>query len=234
MPMAACPACAERRTNSLSSRIDAAKAQLDAYAALLRRPPPPSPRHEQTSVCRSSGGDRSGGRRRRLDNDGDADAGSAAWAIAAAVPRFARCPTLDCAGELLLRGESRFAANYCRYLRRIRTAQKWRTSRRKNVVLELRRLSQIKCAGVFNDAFFIWHEGPFGTINGFRLGRLPQVSRAVEWSEINAAWGQAAFLLSTVATRHVVGWHRNGPILCVIVGVWVCGCVGVWVCVRRA
>jgi len=47
-----------------------------------------------------------------------------------------------------------------------------------------------------NDAFFIWHSGPFGTINGFRLGRLPV--EPVEWSEINAALGQVALLLSTI------------------------------------
>jgi beclin 1 len=41
---------------------------------------------------------------------------------------------------------------------------------------------------VANDAFHIWHSGPFGTINGFRLGRLSV--EQVEWNEINAALGQ--------------------------------------------
>ncbi len=41
------------------------------------------------------------------------------------------------------------------------------------------------------------HDGPFGTISGFRLGRTPLVN--VEWDEINAAWGQAVLLLSTIA-----------------------------------
>jgi beclin 1 len=41
---------------------------------------------------------------------------------------------------------------------------------------------------VANDAFHIWHAGPFGTINGFRLGRLSV--EQVEWHEINAALGQ--------------------------------------------
>jgi beclin 1 len=50
---------------------------------------------------------------------------------------------------------------------------------------------------VLNDAFGIWYDGPFGTISGLRLGRLPDV--AVEWSEINAAWGQVALLLATLA-----------------------------------
>ncbi|KAK4521818.1 uncharacterized protein ATC70_004355 [Mucor velutinosus] len=52
---------------------------------------------------------------------------------------------------------------------------------------------------VYNDAFCISHDGPFGTINGFRLGRLS--SHQVEWSEINAAWGQTLLLLYTVASK---------------------------------
>ena len=43
------------------------------------------------------------------------------------------------------------------------------------------------------------HQGPFGTINGFRLGRLPGVH--VEWAEINAAWGQVVLLLSSLAKK---------------------------------
>lgn len=30
---------------------------------------------------------------------------------------------------------------------------------------------ELRKANVFNDAFHIWHDGPFGTINGLRLGR---------------------------------------------------------------
>ncbi|CAF3336276.1 unnamed protein product [Rotaria sp. Silwood1] len=51
----------------------------------------------------------------------------------------------------------------------------------------------------FNAAFHIWHQEHFGTINGFRLGRLPSIN--VEWSEINAALGQAALLLNALAKR---------------------------------
>ena len=43
------------------------------------------------------------------------------------------------------------------------------------------------------------HDGHFGTINTFRLGRLPSVP--VEWNEINAAWGQTVLLLHTMALR---------------------------------
>uniref|UniRef100_A0A8C6SK66 Beclin-1 n=1 Tax=Neogobius melanostomus TaxID=47308 RepID=A0A8C6SK66_9GOBI len=49
-------------------------------------------------------------------------------------------------------------------------------------------LDRLKKTNVFNATFHIWHSGQFGTINNFRLGRLPSVP--VEWNEINAAWGR--------------------------------------------
>eukprot|EP00039_Didymoeca_costata_P019555 m.337986 g.337986 ORF g.337986 m.337986 type:complete len:411 (+) comp18285_c0_seq1:139-1371(+) len=60
-------------------------------------------------------------------------------------------------------------------------------------------LERLKKTNVFNDAFHIWHDGHFGTINTFRLGRLPTVP--VEWNEINAAWGQTVLLLHTMALK---------------------------------
>jgi len=58
---------------------------------------------------------------------------------------------------------------------------------------------EINSSNVYNDAFHIWHEGHFGTINNFRLGRLP--SQPVDWNEINAALGCAALLLYTIAKK---------------------------------
>ncbi|CAN0355767.1 unnamed protein product, partial [Hapterophycus canaliculatus] len=48
-----------------------------------------------------------------------------------------------------------------------------------------------------NDCFHIWHQGPFGTINGFRVGRLN--AHMVDWQEVNAGVGQAAIVLVTGA-----------------------------------
>lgn len=67
-------------------------------------------------------------------------------------------------------------------------------------------LTQLKKSSVLNAAFHIWHNGHFGTINGLRLGRLQTVP--VEWSEINGAWGQTAFLLSTLARLAGVQFER--------------------------
>lgn len=60
-------------------------------------------------------------------------------------------------------------------------------------------LDKLKKTNVFNATFHIWHAGHFGTINSFRFGRLP--SLPVDWSEINAAWGQTALLLNALARK---------------------------------
>ncbi|KAK4802180.1 hypothetical protein SAY86_000383 [Trapa natans] len=57
-------------------------------------------------------------------------------------------------------------------------------------------LDLLKQTNVLTDAFPIWHDQDFGTINNFRLGRLPNIH--FEWDEINAAWGQACLLLHTM------------------------------------
>ena len=67
-------------------------------------------------------------------------------------------------------------------------------------------LNRLKKTNVLNSAFHIWHNGHFGTINGLRLGRLQTVP--VEWLEINAAWGQTAFLLYTLARMVGVEFER--------------------------
>lgn len=63
-------------------------------------------------------------------------------------------------------------------------------------------LDKLSKLNVLNTTFHIWQQGNFGTINGFRLGRLPHSQ--VEWNEINAAWGQAALLL-TVLFKNLEG-----------------------------
>eukprot|EP01084_Bolivina_argentea_P081892 148290_1 len=60
-------------------------------------------------------------------------------------------------------------------------------------------LEMMKRTNVFDDAFHIYHDGHFGTINGLRLGRLPSVS--VEWEEINTGLGQCVLLLDVLAQR---------------------------------
>lgn len=67
-------------------------------------------------------------------------------------------------------------------------------------------LDKLRKTNVFNSTFHIWHKGHFGTINNFRLGRLPSVP--VEWNEINAAWGQTVLLLHSLAKKIGVKFKR--------------------------
>lgn len=72
-------------------------------------------------------------------------------------------------------------------------------------------ISTLRRTNVLADIFRIWFDGPFGTVSGLRLGSTPSVP--VEWSEINAAWGQAMLLLDTLARALGVTFtaHRLEP-----------------------
>lgn len=70
------------------------------------------------------------------------------------------------------------------------------TTRYQNDQIELNKL---QATNVYKDAFCIGCETGVGTINGLRLGRLPDVP--VEWVEINAAWGHTTLLLQTLCKR---------------------------------
>lgn len=66
-------------------------------------------------------------------------------------------------------------------------------------VYTVRYHQKLTSAPFSDDAFCIGQEDGFGTINGLRLGRLP--NSPVDWPEINAAWGHTLLLLHTVARK---------------------------------
>eukprot|EP01098_Paradermamoeba_levis_P004563 TRINITY_DN1955_c0_g2_i2.p1 TRINITY_DN1955_c0_g2~~TRINITY_DN1955_c0_g2_i2.p1 ORF type:complete len:383 (-),score=64.84 TRINITY_DN1955_c0_g2_i2:119-1267(-) len=74
-----------------------------------------------------------------------------------------------------------------------------REANRSKIEFSKEQLDWLKRTNVYNDTFYISQEGQFGIINDFRLGRLPK--QPVEWSEINAAWGQACLLLWCMAHK---------------------------------
>ena len=71
---------------------------------------------------------------------------------------------------------------------------------------DAQQLEQLRRTNVYNDALHITSDGTFATINGLRLGRLPP-KHAVDWAEINAAWGYAALLLATIADKLGFAFH---------------------------
>ncbi|SCU89456.1 LAFA_0E18184g1_1 [Lachancea sp. 'fantastica'] len=63
----------------------------------------------------------------------------------------------------------------------------------------LNNLDRLRKTNIFNETFRISHDGPFGTINGLRLGGLDETP--VPWQETNAAFGQLILLLATMCAR---------------------------------
>lgn len=95
--------------------------------------------------------------------------------------------------------EEKFRRKYTKYRRELMLTEDELRSLECQILYSETKLDKLKKTNVFNVTFHIWHAGHFGTINTFRLGRLP--SAPVDWSEINAAWGQTALLLSALARK---------------------------------
>jgi len=101
--------------------------------------------------------------------------------------------------ELLEQQEEKYWREYTSHKQKLLLAE----DEYRSLDLQLRntqnQLEKLKKTNVFNATFHIWHSGHFGTINGFRLGRLPSVP--VDWSEVNTAWGQTVLLLHSLCTK---------------------------------
>ena len=93
---------------------------------------------------------------------------------------------------------------------RERESSRYRAAQLQQSLCTKIRVAQVKAyhlkrTNIFNDSFFIWHQGPYATINGNRLGRLPVAASfgpQVDWQEVNAAWGCAALLLYLTGAYH--------------------------------
>lgn len=101
--------------------------------------------------------------------------------------------------ERLEREEDRYWREYSKHRRDLMVTEDELKSLECQLAYAQAQLEKLKKTNVFNATFHIWHSGHFGTINNFRLGRLP--SAPVDWSEINAAWGQTALLLTALARK---------------------------------
>lgn len=95
--------------------------------------------------------------------------------------------------------EEKFRRKYTKHRRELMLTEDELRSLQCQIQYAETKLDKLKKTNVFNVTFHIWHAGHFGTINTFRLGRLP--SAPVDWSEINAAWGQTALLLAALARK---------------------------------
>ncbi|MQL72881.1 hypothetical protein Taro_005205 [Colocasia esculenta] len=108
---------------------------------------------------------------------------------------------LDLRSENFKELEERYWHEFNNFQFQLKSHQEERDAILAKIEVSQAHLELLKRTNVLNDAFPIWHDGDFGTINNFRLGRLPKIP--VEWDEINAAWGQACLLLHTMAQYRI-------------------------------
>jgi beclin 1 len=102
--------------------------------------------------------------------------------------------------------EEKYWKEYNEYKRQVLALEDEHRSVENQLKYAQMQLDKLKKTNVFNATFHIWHSGHFGTINNFRLGRLPSVP--VEWHEINAAWGQTVLLLYSLAKKMNLVFQR--------------------------
>lgn len=95
--------------------------------------------------------------------------------------------------------EERFWHEYCSHKQQLLQYEDEQRSVDNQLRYAQAQLDKLRKTNVFNATFHIWYSGHFGTINNFRLGRLPSVP--VDWNEINAAWGQTVLLLHSLANK---------------------------------
>jgi len=96
--------------------------------------------------------------------------------------------------------ETRFWEDYQDFSLKFKKLSNQHAKLKQKIRIQTNLLSRLKRTNVFDDAFHISYDGHFGTINGFRLDRLP--SQQVDWMETIAGLAQVMLLLHTVA-KHV-------------------------------
>lgn len=117
---------------------------------------------------------------------------------------------LDAEAEDLDEEEGRFWRERNKFTAELTAFQEERDSLQNQVAHDSKLLESLQRTNVYNDTFCIGHDGHFGTINGLRLGRLPD--HPVDWAEINAAWGQVMLLTAIVADKEkckLNGWKLH-------------------------
>lgn len=105
--------------------------------------------------------------------------------------------------------EERFWEDYQDFELEVENVNKEYGAIRQRIKVTSQRLQRMKKTNVLADAFHISYDGHFGTINGFRLGRLPV--QPVDWMETNAALGQVVLLLKILGDKMNYEFNRFKP-----------------------
>ena len=187
-----CTECTDHLLSQLQSRLAAATKERDAYINFLKSLNNNIPSSSEISKAQAS-----------LAASKAAEAKAFAELLALEKEKAAlddEVATLEAESLALDEEEQAFWRSRNAFALKLSSFQDDRDALNAAYDHDARQLERLELTNVYNDTFCIYHDGPFATINGLRLGRL-QPPLNVDWPEINAAWGTAALLLVTVAEK---------------------------------
>ena len=187
-----CVECTELLLSSLNHRLQQTTKHRDAYIASLKSLQNSAPTSQEVSDAQAS---------LKQTQEEEAEAFRELQNLEARKRDMdTEIMALE-AESLALEGEEReFWLSHSTFSGTLREFQEERDALDAAFDADSAHLSRLQRTNVYNDTFCISHDGLFVTINGLRLGRLAPPNH-VEWSEINAAWGCTALLLSVVAEK---------------------------------
>ncbi|KAL8338667.1 hypothetical protein RB601_006259 [Gaeumannomyces tritici] len=186
-----CVECTDILVEGLQKRLESAARERDTYVAFLKRLEAEAPTNDelraQEAALAEARARESAALRELLDLEADKAA------------LDDEVLQLEDESRRLDADEERFWRERNAFASRLAEFQNERDSINSRYDNDARLYQSLQRTNVYNDTFLISHDGTFATINGLRLGRLH--ASPVDWPEINAAWGHALLLVSTVAEK---------------------------------
>lgn len=186
-----CSECTEILLDGLQKRQAATVRERDAYVQFLKQAQEDVPTDEEKAKTKRDLEDAQQREKQALEELEQLEAEKARMEDEIAA-LDAEADDLDEEEEQFWRERNAFTAELTAY-------QEERDSLQNQLAHDNEVLEALQRTNVYNDTFCIGHDGLFGTINGLRLGRLPD--HPVDWAEINAAWGQTMLLIAVVAEK---------------------------------
>lgn len=186
-----CSECTELLLDGLQKRQTSVVKERDAYVDFLKKAQEDVPTDEEKAKTKRALEDAQRREREALQELETLEAEKAKMEDEIA--------KLDAEADELEEEEERFWRQRNAFTSELTAYQEERDSLQTQLAHDTKVLESLQRTNVYNDTFVIGHDGIFGTINGLRLGRLPD--HPVDWTEINAAWGQIVLLLVVVAEK---------------------------------
>jgi beclin 1 len=197
-----CTECTEMLLEGLQKRQAGVTRERDAYVQFLKHAQEDVPTDEEKAKTKADLEDAQRREKQALEELEALEAEKARMEDEIAA--------LDAEAEDLDEEEERFWRERNAFTAELTAYQEERDSLQHQVAHDSKLLESLQRTNVYNDTFCIGHDGNFGTINGLRLGRLPD--HPVDWAEINAAWGQVMLLTAIVADKEkckLDGWKLH-------------------------